>query len=55
MLESTNKRLKPAQKGETLLITIPDVDRGRGRGDHKNLNELFYRSKMNSTGDIWGA
>lgn len=48
MVENTNKRLKPALIGETVLIPIPDVD--RGRGDHKNLKGIilsdedgFYR------------
>jgi hypothetical protein len=35
MVENTNKRLKPVSVGSTVLVAIPDVD--RGRGDHKNL------------------
>ena len=39
MIENTNKRLKTGTIGETVLIPIPDVD--RGRGEHRNIKGVI--------------
>jgi len=55
MVESTNKRLRPATVGDTVLVhPIPDVD--RGRGDHKNVKGVItaFKDGFYSIGTEYG-
>ena len=39
MLSNTNKRLDPASVGVSVIVPVPDLD--RGRGDHRNLKGVI--------------
>ena len=49
MLERSTKRFKEAQVGDTVLVPIPDLD--RGRCEYPNLKAIIL--EMHPNGSMW--
>ena len=50
MISTTVKRFKPAEKGNNVMIPVPDVD--RGRAEFRNVKGVILDAETDGTNTI---